>query len=115
MEKTDIILAGGIVLACIFLGLCVLLKPKNRKYVYIVGVIVNLLMYVHCRNNEFLLCGIAGGLIIGLIPIFGNKRKYNIALGELGGKGNLTIACILFCTTIFMTIAVAFPWIEINW
>lgn len=115
MDRTDIILIGGIALACIWLVSCVLLKQNKRKYAYIIGAVIDFLLFAYCHNGDFLLAGIISGFLIGLIPDLGYRYKYENAVRELHGKSNLIIVCIVFCTMIYMFVAIAYPGIRITW
>lgn len=101
-------------MACIFLLVCVLLDPAKRKYGYIAGAVVDLLMFLYSRNKDMLFTGIVCGLILGIFPYLGNKRKYDIAQESLGGKGDLIIVFVIFFTMIFMTMAVAYPDMKVS-
>lgn len=115
MEKADIILISGIVLAGIFLLVCVLLKPKNRKYAYLAGGMIDLLLLAYTGNSAMFFAGAAGGIIVGLFSCSLNVRKYRDAVRELGSVGDYIIACTIFCTMIFMTMAAAGPDVTFTW
>ena len=115
MSKKDIILIGGIILACIWLMIYILIEDKKKRgIILVIGAVIDIVLYFICKNSDFLLVGIVGGLIIGLIPWFGDRRKYNIALNETGGTKNLAIITVIFVTMIFMFAALAYPDVTIN-
>lgn len=115
MDRADIILIGGIILACIWLMVCLQLKPDKRKYAYIVGAVIDLLLFAYCKNSDFFLVGVIGGFLAGLIPDLGRRYNYEIALEELNGMKNLIIVFVIFFTMIFMFMALAYPGVEIDW
>ncbi len=115
MDRRDIIWVGGIILACIWLLVCGLLKPEKRKYAYIIGAVIDLLLFAYCKNSDFFLTGVIGGFLVGLIPDWVSRYKYENAIRELNGKTNLIIMCVIFCTMIFMFVALAYPKIRIDW
>lgn len=114
MGKTDIILIGGIILACIWLMVYILIEDKKKRgTILVIGAVVDMVLYFICKNSEFLLVGIVGGLIIGLVPWFGDRRKYKNAVKETKGVKNLTVVMIIFVTMIFMFAAVACPGVKL--
>lgn len=114
MNKKDIILIGGIIVACIWLLVYILIgNEKKRGIVLIIGAVLDFILYLICKNSGFFLVGIVGGLIIGLIPWFGERRKYGIAIRETGGVKNLAVVTVIFATMIFMFVAIAYPDVEI--
>jgi len=115
MQSTDIILISGIVFACIFILTCSLVDAKKKKYVLIIGAIIDVLLFAYCRNINFLLIGFLGGLIFGVFPSLGHKRKYDMALDLLEGKLNVILAFVIFFIMIFMTFAIAYPEVEFDW
>lgn len=116
MSKTDVILLSGIILACIWLMVYILIADKRKRgRILIIGALTDIVLYLICKNSDFLLVGIAGGLIIGLIPWFVNSRKYSIARDETGGTKNLAIVTVIFVIMIFMFAALAYPDVEIAW
>lgn len=115
MQSRDIIITSGIILACIFLLICCLVNGKKKKYVLMIGAIVDMLLFAYCQNIPFLLVGMFGGLIFGVFPSLANKRKYDMALNELEGKSNLIFTFMIFFTMIFMIFAIACPDVKISW
>lgn len=110
MEIREIILLAGIIMASVWLGACVILEGKKRKYVIIAGGILDLVLFLICRNIGMLLIGVLGGLLCGLVPGFGGSwRKYHTALKELNGVKNLVIVMMIFFSMMFMILAVVFP------
>ena len=112
MEKREIILIVGIVIASIWLLLCTIMEGKNRKYVIIAGIIIDLVLFIVCRNLEMLLIGLVGGILCGLIPI--NPGKYETAVRELKGIKNLVLVCVIFCVMLFMVMAIAWPGLKVD-
>lgn len=110
MSKTNVILLSGIILACIWLMVYILITDKRKRgRILIIGAVIDTVLYFICKNSDFLLAGIVGGLIIGLVPWFVTGRKYSIARDETGGTKNLAIITVIFVTMIFMFVALAYP------
>lgn len=117
MERTnltDVILVGGIIIAAIWLCVCFFLEGKNRKYVIMAGVLIDLVLLIICRNGQMLCVGVLGGLFCGLIP-FVSTRKYEIAVQEMKGVKNWVVVCVIFCVMVFMVVAIAYPHIRFVW
>ena len=116
MDRSGVILISGIVLASVWLISYIIFEDKKKKNIaLIVGVVLDVILYFICKESEFLLVGIIGGLIIGLIPGLGSIRKRKIALKETGGVRNFTILMVIFVTMIFMSAAIAYPDTRIAW
>lgn len=118
VERREIILLAGIIMALIWLGMCLVLQGKKRKYVIIAGCIMDIVLLLICKNVKMLFCGILGGLLGGLVPgLGGSLGKYDTALKELKGVGNLVIVLIIFCIMLFMIATIAYPELfrGINW
>lgn len=112
MSKTGVILLSGIILACIWLMVYILITDKKKRgRILIIGAVIDTVLYFICQNSDFLLAGIVVGLIIGLVPWPGSVdgRKYIIARDEAGGTKNLAIITVIFVTMIFMFAALAYP------
>ena len=115
MNKTDIILIGGIVLAGIWLMTYIIFEnKKNKKITLMVGAVLDIVLYCICLNSGLLLVGIVGGIIFGLVPWLGSRRKYSKALKETGGSKNLTLVMVIFFVMIFMFAAIAYPEIKVT-
>ena len=117
MERTnltDIILIGGIIVAAIWLVVCLFLEGKKRKYVIMAGILIDLVLLIICRNGQMLCVGVLGGLFCGLIP-FVSTRKYEMAVQEMKGVKNWVVVCVIFCVMLFMVVAIAYPHIRIVW
>ena len=113
MDRTEIMLLVGIIIALIWMGICILFENKKRKYVIIMGIMIDIVLFIICKNCEFLFIGILGGLACGLIPHFGkNLRNYEIAVREMKGIKNWLVVSIIFFIMIFMIIAITYP--ELN-
>ena len=112
MEKREIILIVGIVIASIWLLLCTIMEGKNRKYVIIAGIIIDFVLFIVCRNLEMLLIGLVGGILCGLIPI--NPGKYEIAVRELKGIKNMMLVFAIFFVMMFMIMAIVFPELKVD-
>ncbi|MBQ4522464.1 MAG: hypothetical protein IJA10_05855 [Lachnospiraceae bacterium] len=116
MDRTDVILISGMVFSCVWLITYIIFKGKKKKnIVLIVGAALDIIFYFICKQSDFLLAGVIGGLIIGLIPGIGSIRKREIALNETGGVQNLTMVMVIFVTMIFMSAAIAYPDVKIVW
>ena len=116
MDRSDVILIGGIVFSCVWLIIYIVFEDKKKKNIaLIVGAVLDVILYFMCKESEILLVGIIGGLIIGLIPGLGSIRKRKIALNETGGVKNFTILMVIFVTMIFMSAAIAYPDTRIAW
>lgn len=114
MERREMVLLAGIIMAVIWLGMCVLFEGKKRKYVIIAGGIIDLVLFLICRNGVMLFYGVLGGLVVGLIPgLGGSLQKYDTMIKELNGKKNSVIVMIIFFIMMLMLMVIAFP--EINW
>ncbi len=115
MGTKDIILISGIIIACIWMMICVFLEGKGRKYVIIAGVVLDVILFAVSRNSGLLLAGVLGGLACGLIPMLISGRKYKRAVNEMHGVKNWTVVSLLFFVMIFMVISLAYPGVEITW
>lgn len=110
MEKTEIILLVGIIIALIWLGACIVIEGRNRKYVIVTGIIIDAVLFIVCRSWGMLFFGVIGGLLCGLVPGFGSSlRKYETAVRELKGVRNWVAVSVIFFVMIFMTAAIAYP------
>lgn len=110
MEKSKTLLLAGIIVALIWLGMCMIIEGKKRKYVIIAGCIMDLVLFLICKNGGMLFFGVLGGLLVGLVPgLGGSLEKYNIAIKELNGVGNFVIVMIIFCSMILMSATIAYP------
>lgn len=114
MEKSDIIFIAGLIIALIWLFSCIFIEGKNRKYVIILGIMMDVVLFAICKNCEMLFIGLSGGLACGLIPQLTSVRKYKIAVREMKGVKNWLLVSIIFFIMIFMTISVAFPEIIVD-
>lgn len=114
MERVEIILWAGIIAASIWLCACVVIEGKRRKNVILTGVIIDLVLFLICRNCEMLLIGVLGGIICGLTGFGYSRWKYETAVREMKGVKNLVIACIIFFVMIFMTMAIAWPNLKVK-
>lgn len=110
MEKTEIILLAGIIIALIWLGACVIIEGRNRKYVIVIGIMLDAVLFIVCKNSGMLFFGVIGGLLCGLVPGFGSSLwKYEMAVREMKGVRNWVAVSVIFFVMIFMTIAIAYP------
>ena len=115
MEQGELIFIIGIVVAIIWMLLCILMEGKKRTCVILTGAVIDIILFAICRNAELLLVGLLGGLACGLIPFLISGRKYRMAVDEMHGKKNLTIVTVLFFVMIFMLIAIAFSVDKVMW
>lgn len=115
MNKTDIILIGGIILACIWLMTYIIIEDdKRRRVILSVGVIIDLILYFIGKNSEFLLVGIVGGIIFSFVPA-GRKSKRDNAIKESKGLKNFMAIMVIFFVMILMFVSIAYPGLEISW
>ena len=115
MERSEIIFIIGIVLALIWMLLCIFMEGKKRTYVILTGAVIDIILFAICQNAELFLVGLLGGLACGLIPFLFSGRKYRMATDEMHGKKNLTMVTVIFFVMVFMLIAIAFPSVEVVW
>lgn len=115
MSKTDVIIISGIVMACVWLMIYILIEDdKKRKVIIAVGVIIDIILYIIGRNTDFLLCGIVGGILFSFVPAR-SRSKYENAIKEAKGHKNYTIVFAIFTVMIFMIVSIAYPGVEIAW
>lgn len=114
MEVKDIILISGIVVAGIWLGVCVVIEGKARKWAIIAGALLDIIFFAICKNCDFLMVGMLGGLACGIIPVV-SRRKHQQAVKEFHGVWNWTVVSVIFFVMIFMVIALVYPNIRIEW
>lgn len=112
MGSVELIIAG-VIAALIWLGCCALIEGRNRKYVILTGVIIDVVLFAICRNYILLLCGLAGGLLCGLGVGAKSRKKYETAIREFRGVRNWIVASMILFVMIFMCIAIACPDMEI--
>ncbi len=114
MDRTDIILIGGIIIACIWLMTYILFEDKKKKNIaLIVGAVMDIILYFISKNSEILLIGVLGGILFGAVPWLGDTRKYKRALKETGGNKNLAVVMVIFFVMIFMFATIAYPDVKI--
>lgn len=109
MERSDVILLAGTIAGLIWMGACVIIEGKNRKYVIIAGAMIDIVLLVICRNCGMLFIGVLGGLFCGLFGFFYSARKYETAVREMKGVKNWVIVCIIFFVMLCMTMSIAYP------
>ncbi len=115
MSKTDVIIISGIVMACIWLMIYILIEDdKKRKVIIAVGVIIDIILYIIGRNTGFLLYGIVGGILFSFVPAR-SRKKYSDAIKEAKGFKNYMIVFVIFTVMIFMIASIAYPGVEIVW
>lgn len=113
MSKTDIILIGGIIIACIWLMTYIIIEDdKKRRIILAVGVVIDIILYFIGKNTNFLLLGIVGG-IIGSFFRGRSRNQYKNAIKETKGHKNYTIVFVIFTVMIFMFASIAYPGIGI--
>lgn len=114
MDKSEIILITGIIIPVVWLFFCVFLEGKKRKRAITVGIVLDIILFIICRNSQMLLIGIIGGLVFGLAPgLAGSVRKYKNAVHEMKGIKNFVVVSMIFFVMIFMAIAIAYPGLEV--
>lgn len=115
MDKTDIILIGGIILACIWLMTYIIIEDdKKRRIILATGAIIDLILYFIGKNSEFLLVGIVGGIIFSFVPARGRKARDN-AIKESKGLVNYMAVMVIFFVMILMFVTIAYPGVEFSW
>ncbi len=115
MEKQDIIIIGGIILACIWLMTYIIIEDdKKRRVILAVGAVMDIILYFIGKNTELLLVGIIGGFIFSFLPA-GSKRKRDNAIKETKGFFNYMLVFVIFTVMIFMLAAIACPGVEFSW
>ena len=115
MNKEDIIVIGGIVIACIWLMLYILIEDINkRKIILLVGVIIDVILFLIGKNIGFLLAGIIGGIIFSFIPAR-SMQKHKNAINEAKGIKNFMAIVVVFFVMILMFMSIAYPNVEIEW
>lgn len=108
MDKIEIILLAGIITALIWLGACIVIEGKNRKYIIMIGIMADIVLFIICKNCKMLFSGLLGGLLCGFVPGFGGSlRKYETAVREMKGVSNWAVVSVIFFVMVFMTIAIA--------
>ncbi|MBQ9936114.1 MAG: hypothetical protein IJO70_09725 [Lachnospiraceae bacterium] len=113
MEKKDIIIMGGIILACIWLMTYIIVEDdKKRKVILAIGCVIDIILYFIGKNTDFLLVGIIGGSIVSFIPGRTIRQREN-AIKETKGFFNYLLVCIVFTVMIFMIASIACPGVEI--
>lgn len=113
MESNMIIILAGIIIAMIWLIVCIVIEEKNRKYIIMTGIMIDVVLFMICRNCKLFLIGVAGGLLCGLVPNFGSLWKYEIAVREMKGVKNWVVVSIILFVMIFMAIGIAYPDLKI--
>ena len=114
MNKTDIILVGGIIIAIIWLMTYIIFEDeKKRRIVLVIGAIIDFVLYLIGKNTEFLLVGLIGGIICSLLPLRGVRKRYN-AIKETRGFANYMLVFVIFTIMILMFAAIAYPGVEVS-
>lgn len=115
MDKREIMLLTGIIIASFWLFLCVFMEGRKRRYVIITGILADLVLFLICKNVEMFLIGAVGGLICGLVPGFGGSlRKYDTAVRELNGVKHWALVSIILFVMFFMVISIAYPEFKVS-
>ena len=110
MEKNEIILLTGITIGLIWMGVCILIEEKLKKYIIMIGIIIDLVLFIICRNYKMLFFGLLGGLVCGFVPgVGGSVRKYETAIREMKGIRNWVVVSMIFFVMMCMTISIAYP------
>ena len=115
MEQGELIFIIGIIIAIIWILLCILMEGKKRTCTILAGAVIDIILFAICKNMELLVVGLLGGLACGLIPFLISGRKYRMAVDEMHGKKNLTMVTVIFFVMIFMLIAIAFSVDKVMW
>lgn len=115
MNKEDIIVIGGIVIACIWLMLYILIEDsKKRMIILSVGAMVDVILFLIGKNIEFLFVGIIGGIIFSFVPAR-SMQKHKNAINEVKGIKNFMAILVVFFVMILMFMCIAYPNVEIEW
>ncbi len=115
MNKEDIIVIGGIVIACIWLMLYILIEDsKKRMIILSVGAMVDVILFFVGKNIGFLLAGIIGGIVFSFVPAR-SIQKHKNAINEAKGIKNFMAILVVFFVMILMFISIAYPNVEIEW
>lgn len=109
MERSDVILLAGIIAGLIWMGACVIIEGRNRKYVIMTGVMIDIVLLVICRNFGMLFIGVLGGLFCGLFGFFYSASKYETAVREMKGLRNWVVVCVIFFVMLCLTMSIAYP------
>ena len=113
MDKQDIILINGIIVACIWLMTYILFdNVKKRRIILAIGCVIDIILFFKGQNADFLLAGIIGGAIVSFIPGRTIRQREN-AIKEAKGFSKYILVCIVFTVMIFMLVPIAFPGVEI--
>ena len=115
MNKEDIIVIGGIVIACIWLVIYVLIEDsKKRMIILSVGAIIDVILFLIGKNIGFLLAGIIGGIVFSFVPAR-SIQKHKNAINEVKGIKKYMAILVVFFVMILMFISIAYPNVEIEW
>lgn len=115
MNKVDIIVIIGIIVACIWIMMYILIEDdKKRKIILAVGVIFDIVLYLIGKNTDFLLAGIVSGIVFSFIP-GRSKRSYENAIKNTKGFKNYMAVFVIFTVMIFMLVSIAYPDMQIVW
>lgn len=115
MNKEDIIVIGGIVIACIWLMLYILIEDsKKRMIILSVGAIIDVILFLIGKNIGFLLAGIIGGIVFSFVPAR-SIQKHKNAINEVKGIKKYMAILVVFFVMILMFISIAYPNVEIEW
>lgn len=115
MDNRQIMLLAGIIIASFWLILCVFMEGKKRRYVIMTGILLDLVLFLICKNVEMFLIGVVGGLVCGLVPGFGGSLwKYDTAVRELNGVKNWVLVSVILFVMFFMVISIAYPEVKVN-
>ena len=113
MDKQDIILIVGIIVACIWLITYILIdNVKIRRVILAIGCVIDIILFFIGKNTDFLLVGFIGGAIVSFIPGRTIRQREN-AIKETKGYFNYMLVCIVFTVMIFMFASIACPGVEI--
>lgn len=114
MDKQDIIIIGGIVIACLWLMTYIILgDEKKRRIVLVIGAIIDFILYLIGQNTEFLLVGLIGGIICSFLPLRGVRKRDN-AIKETRGFANYMLVFVIFTIMILMFAVIAYPGVEVS-
>lgn len=109
MERSDVILIAGIIAALAWLGACLILKGKKRKYAIVTGIIIDIVLFIICRSVDMLFIGVLGGVFCGFFGFFYRANAYKETVKEMKGVGNWVVVCIIFFVMLFMIMCIAYP------
>ena len=106
------VLVAGIILSCIWLLATVIVKPKKRKILMIIGVATCFILLIYTLKWKPFVYGILGGVFVGAIGI-GYKQDELLKLHKQMGVVQTMIIFAIVFVLVFMSMALAAP--DLKW